>query len=75
MAENEYLDSSKARRWQSVAQVIWESGSLDEVADRVEDCFYKTLRQIHKELPFAEMIEALESPEDLARIAHSTLTS
>ncbi len=68
MAENEYLDSSKAHRWRSVVQAIREGCSVDEVADHVENCFYKTLRQIQKELPFADMIRALDSPEELARV-------
>lgn len=33
MAENEYLDASKARRWQSVAQAIREGSSDSEVAE------------------------------------------
>ena len=32
MAENEYLDSSKAHRWQSVAQAIRGGCSVDELA-------------------------------------------
>jgi hypothetical protein len=51
-----------------VARAIREGRSVDEVADRVENCLYKTLRQIHKELPFADMIRALDSPDDLAKV-------
>jgi hypothetical protein len=69
MAENEYLNSKEARRWQSVVQAIREGFSFDEVAGRVENCFFKTLRQIQKELPFADMIRALDipSPPDPSR--------
>ena len=65
MAENEYLDASKARRWQSVAQAIRIGSSVSEVADRIADCLYKTLRQVRKDLPLAELIGCLDSPERL----------
>jgi hypothetical protein len=69
MAENEYLDSSKARRWQSVAQAIRDGCSDDEITDRVQDCFYRTLRAIAKDLPLAEMIAvAAHDPDELARM-------
>ena len=68
MAENEYLDSSKARRWQYVVQAILDGCSVNDVANRVEDCFYKTLREIHKALPLAEMIRALDAPDELDRV-------
>ena len=68
MAENEYLDSSKACRWRSVVQAIQDGCSIDEVAQRVEECFFKTLRQIRKDLPFAEMIRAMDDPEELSRV-------
>ena len=71
MAENEYLDSSKARRWYSVVQAIRDGCSIDEVANRVEECFFKTLRQIRKELPFAEMIRAMDDPVELLRVCQS----
>lgn len=68
MAENEYLDSTKARRWQSVVQVIRDGGSVEEVAESVEECFFKTLRQIRKDLPLADMIRAMENPDELMRV-------
>lgn len=68
MAENEYLDSTKARRWHSVVQVIRGGGSVEEVADSVEECFFKTLRQIRKDLPLADMIRAMENPDELMRV-------
>ena len=71
MAENEYLDSSKARRWQSVVQVIREGGSIEEVLESVEECFFKTLRQIRRELPFAEMVRAMDDPDELLRVCQS----
>lgn len=63
MAENEYLDSSKVRRWQSVAQAIRDGDSSEDVADRIEDCMHKTLRQIRKDLPLDELIRSLDDPE------------
>jgi len=72
MAENEYLDSTKARRWYSVVQAIRHGGSVEDVADRVEECFFKTLRQIRKVLPFGEMIRAMEDPDELMRLAFVT---
>lgn len=68
MAENEYLDSSKAARWQSVVQAIRRGGSIGEVVERVEDCLFKTLRQIRTELPFAEMLQAMHDPDELLRL-------
>lgn len=69
MAENEYLDSSQARRWQSVALAIRDGCSVEEITDRVEDCFYKTLRAIAKDLPLSEMIAAAaHDPSELARV-------
>ncbi|WP_437193315.1 hypothetical protein [Planctomicrobium sp. SH527] len=65
MAENEYLDATKARRWQSVAQAIQEGSSISEVAAKIEDCLHKTLRQIRKDLPLSEMIEHLHDPQKL----------
>ena len=51
MAENEYLDSKKARRWQAVANAIRENIDIDEITELVLDKFYKTLRSIRKDLP------------------------
>ena len=70
MAENEYLDASKARRWQSVAQAIREGSPDSEVRERVEDCLYKTLRQIRKDLPLEELIRRLNDPEQLREMCH-----
>jgi hypothetical protein len=69
MAENEYLDSSKARRWQSVAQAIRDGCSDEEIADRIQECFYKTLRAIAKDLPLSDMFAAAaHDPAELARM-------
>ncbi len=65
VAENEYLDSTKARRWQSVAQAICDYGSVEEVTDKMADCLYKTLRQIQKDLPLKDLIQSLGDPEQL----------
>jgi len=68
VAENEYLDASKARRWQSVAQAIRDGSSSEDVADRIEECLHKTLRQIRKDLPLGELIRSLDDPERLREI-------
>ncbi len=69
MAENEYLDSSKARRWLSVAQAIRDECSDEEIADRIQECFYKTLRAIAKDLPLSDMFAAAaHDPAELARM-------
>lgn len=70
MAENEYLDASKARRWQSVAQAIREGSSDSEVAEKIEDCLYKTIRHIRKDLPLQELIRLLNEPEQLREMCH-----
>ena len=68
MAENEYLDSTKARRWQSVAQAIGDGGSVEDVADRIEDCLHKTLRRIRKDVPLGEIISAFDDPVRLNEV-------
>jgi hypothetical protein len=68
MAENESLDSSIARRWISVAEGVRSGCDLDELTRRVLDRFYKTLRNIRKDIPFAEMIAAAEDYPKLMRI-------
>lgn len=69
MAENEYLDSSKARRWQSIAQAIRDACGEEEVTDRLQDCFYKTLRAIAKDLPLPDMIRAaVNDPDEFQRL-------
>ena len=68
MAENEYLDSSKAQRWQAVAQAIRENRDITEIGKLVLDKFYKTLRNIRKDLPLSELIEAVDDPTKLAHL-------
>jgi len=68
MAENEYLDSTKARRWFAVAEAIRDGCDEAELSRRVQDRFYKTLRNISKDLPLAEMLSAVEDPQRLTRI-------
>lgn len=70
MAENEYLDASKARRWQSVAQAIRERASDSEIAEKIVDCLYKTLRQIRKDLPLEKLVRHLLDPEQLRAMCH-----
>lgn len=70
MAENEYLDASKARRWQSVVHAIREGSSDLEVAERIKDCLYKIIRQIRKDMPLEELIGRLNDPEQLRTMCH-----
>jgi len=46
MAENEEIDLSKARRWQTVVHAIRRGESLETVTSKVQDCLYKTLRSL-----------------------------
>lgn len=68
MAENEYLDSTKARRWFAVAEGIRDGCDFDELTMRVQDRFYKTLRIICKDLPVVEMLSAVDDPQKLVRL-------
>jgi len=54
-----------------VVQAIRDGCSNDEVADRVEECFFKMLRQIRKDLPLAKMIRAMGNPERLNQLCQS----
>ena len=65
MAENEYLDSSKARCWQFVAQAIRDGERPEIVADRIERCLHSTLKQIRRDLPLGELIRALDESDKL----------
>jgi hypothetical protein len=71
MAENEYLDSTKARRWLSVAEGIRDGCDIGELTSRVQDRFYKTLRSICNDLPFAELVAAVDDPQKLIRLCMS----
>lgn len=68
MAENEYLDSTKARRWQAVAEAIRNHRGVEEIAELVLDRFYKSLKNIARDLPFAQWVGALENPTELSRL-------
>lgn len=68
MAENEYLDATKARRWQAVAEAIRNHRGVEETAQLVLDKFYKTLKSIARDLPFAQWVDALETPTELGRL-------
>jgi hypothetical protein len=63
MAENEYLDSSKPRRWHAVAEAICRGSDTDEIADLIHDCFCKTLRQISREVPLGSLIKTARDSE------------
>lgn len=68
MAENEYLDTYKYQRWRAVVQAIIEGQSVDGIRELVEDCLFKTLRQMHKELPFEALIGAMGNPDELMKL-------
>ena len=66
MAENEYLDSSKNRKWRAVTHAIRQgSYTVLEIQDKVAHCFYDSMRRIKSELPLNRMIDAIERPESL----------
>jgi len=63
MAENEYLDSSKSRRWLAVVKGISNGVGVAELEAIVLDCFFKTLRSIRRNHPLADLICSIESPQ------------
>jgi ABC-type oligopeptide transport system substrate-binding subunit len=67
MAENEYLDSRKARRWASVAGAIRNRLPIDEIGRLVLEQFQKTMRNIAKDMPLPEWISASKDPNELAK--------
>jgi len=67
MAENEYLDSRKARRWSAVAEAVRNRYSIGETGVLILDRFRKTLRSIAKDVPLAEWIAAVDAPSELRR--------
>jgi len=60
MAENEEIDVSKARRWQTVVEAIKRGESVDDVTSKVQDCLYKTLRSLVKKIPLSKLIRAVD---------------
>ncbi|MFN6108219.1 MAG: hypothetical protein ACK5EA_27675, partial [Planctomycetaceae bacterium] len=70
MAENEYLDATQARLWQSSVQAIRERASHSEIAERSIECLQTTVRQIRKELPFAQLVSNLNDPPLLRTMCH-----
>ena len=70
MAENEYLDATQARLWQSLVQAIRERASHSEIAERSIECLQTTARQIRKELPFAQLVSNLNDPPLLRTMCH-----
>lgn len=68
MAENEYLDSTRARRWQRVVDGIRHDCDLDELAQHTEKQFYRTLNEMRRNLPFAEWIDAAGQPDRLCQL-------
>ncbi len=74
MAENEYLDSTKARRWRAVAEGLRDECDSEELTERVKNQFYKTIRRIQKDLPqFADMLAAIDKPDVLQGICNQMI--
>jgi len=71
MAENEYLDSSKSRRWLSVADGLCEKVDNDVLFRSTQDCFYKSLREIGKNTPFPELLANVDNREKLGELCRS----
>ena len=74
MAENEEIDLLKARRWQPVLQAVCHGESVEDVAEKVRDCLYKTLRAVKKQVPLDHLLVAAEDdPASLARAARESV--
>lgn len=71
MAENEYLDSTKSRRWLAVADGLREGCDLDELTERIRAKFYKSLRELGQEIPLDALIANVNAPVKLEAICHS----
>ena len=72
MAENEYLDSSKARRWQAVAEALRDRRPVADVADVVLERFRRTMRNIAKDLPLADWLASMSNPTELATLLEAS---
>ncbi len=74
MAENEEIDLSKARRWQTVSQAICRREPAEDVAVKVLDCVYNTLRAVKKQVPLNHLIIIAEAdPAALAQAARESV--
>jgi len=67
MAENEYLDSTKARRWLSVADGLRDGCDIDVLTDRAQCQFHKTIQVIHHDIPLSELLALMNEPEKLSQ--------
>ena len=65
MAENEYLDSTRARRWLTVADLLRDGCDLDVLTDRVKGQFSKTLQKIGQDIPLSDLISLMDDPAKL----------
>jgi len=71
MAENEYLDSTKSRRWLAVADGLREGCDLDELTERIGVKFYKSFRELGQEIPLDDLIGNVHDPVKLEQICDS----
>jgi hypothetical protein len=60
MAENEELDLSKARRWQSVLHAVGRNEPAEAVAEKARECLYRTFRSLKRKIPLNRLVEALD---------------
>jgi hypothetical protein len=71
MAENEYLDSTKSRRWLAVADGLREGCDLDELTERIGVKFHKSFRELGQEIPLDVLIANINNPVKLEEVCHS----
>lgn len=71
MAENEYLDSTKSRRWLPVADGLREGCNTEELVERVQKAYYKTLRNLCQEIPLADLVASINDPAKLSQLCQN----
>jgi hypothetical protein len=63
MAENERLDVLKNRRWLRVMGFIASSPRENDIARRLTEAMYRTLRSVGKQIPLERLLIAAENHE------------
>src|SRR5713101_3138317 len=63
MAENERLDVLKNRRWLRVMRFIASNPHEGDVARRLTEAMYRTLRSVGKQIPLKELLKAAAGRE------------
>lgn len=79
MAENESLDlgSPYAKRWEVVCLHICKGASAEQVALKIEDALYKSLRNALKQckekgVTLADLLNSRDCPQDLRKLLRAT---